>query len=35
MLHPKDIDWVNGCKYKTYIYTVYRKPTSDLNTHID
>ena len=31
----KDIDWLNGHKNKTHIYTVYKKPTSDLKTHID
>ena len=28
-------DWLNGYKNKTHIYTVYKKPTSDLKTHID
>ena len=32
MLQPKDIDWLNGYKNKTYIYTVYKRPTSDLGT---
>ena len=32
---PKDIDWLNGYKNKTHIYAVYKKPTSDLKTHID
>ena len=27
-------DWLNGYKNKTHIYAVYKKPTSDLNTHI-
>ena len=31
----KDIDQLNGYKNKTYIYAVYKKPTSDLMTHID
>ena len=35
MLQPKDIDWLNGYKNKTHIYAVYKKPTSDLKTHID
>ena len=35
MLQPKDTDWLNGYKSKTHIYAVYRKPTSDLKTHID
>ena len=26
---------VNEYKIKTHIYTVYKKPTSDLKTHID
>ena len=33
MLQPKDKDWLNGYKNKTHIYTVYKKPTSDLKTH--
>ena len=32
---PKDTDWPNGYKNKTHIYAVYKKPTSDLKTHID
>jgi len=35
MLQPKDTDWMNGYKNKTHIDTVYKKPTSDLKTHID
>ena len=35
MLQPKDTDWLNGYKNKTHIYAVYKKPTSDLKTHID
>jgi len=35
MLQPKDTDWLYGYKNKTYIYAVYKKHTSDLNTHID
>ena len=31
----KDTDWLNGCKNKTHIYAVYKKPTSHLKTHID
>ena len=31
----KDTDWLNGQKDKTYIYAFYKKPTSDLKTHID
>ena len=34
MLQPK-ADWLNGYKTKTHIYAVYKKPTSDLKTHID
>ena len=33
-LQPKDTDWLNGSKNKTHIYAVYKKPTSDLKTHI-
>ena len=32
---PKDTEWVNAYKNKTHIYAVYKKPTSDLKTHID
>ena len=32
---PKDTDWLNGYKNKTHIYAVYKKPTSDLKTHLD
>ena len=35
MLQPKDTDWLNGYKNKKHIYAVYKKPTSDLKTHID
>jgi len=28
-------DRLNGYKHKTHIYAVYKKPTSDLKTHID
>ena len=35
MLQPKDIDWLNVYKNKTYIYAVYKRPTSDLGTHTD
>ena len=35
MLQSKDIGWLNGYKNKTHIYSVYKKPTSDLKTHID
>ena len=31
----KDTDWLNGYKNKTYIYAVYKRPTSDLVTHTD
>ena len=31
----KDIDWLNGYKNKTCIYSVYKRPTSDLGTHTD
>ena len=33
MLPPKDTDWLNGYKNKTHIYAVYKRPTSDLETH--
>ena len=29
----KDIDWLNGYKNKTRIYTVYKRRSSDLGTH--
>ena len=35
MLQLKDTVWLSGYKNKTYIYAVYKKPTSDLKTHID
>ena len=35
MLQQKDTDWLNGYKNKTHVYAVYKKPTSDLKTHID
>ena len=35
MLQPKDTDWLNGHKNKTHIKAVYKKPTSDLKTHIN
>ena len=31
----KDMDWLNEYKNKTHIYAVYKRPTSDLETHID
>ena len=31
---PKDTDWLNGYENKTQMYAVYKKPTSDLKTHI-
>ena len=34
MLQQKDIDWLNGSKNTIDIYAVYKKPTSDLGTHI-
>ena len=33
MPQPKDTNWLDGYKYKTCIYSVYRRPTSDLGTH--
>ena len=35
MLQPKDTAWLNRYKSKTHIYAIYKKPTSDLKTHID
>ena len=35
MLQLKDTDWLTGYKNKTHIYAVYKKPISDLKTHID
>ena len=35
MLQPKYIDGLNGYKNKTRIYSVYKRPTSDLGTHTD
>ena len=34
MFQPKDTDWLNGYKYMAHIYAVYKKPTSDLKTHM-
>ena len=34
MLQPNDIDKWNKDKNKTHIYAIYKKPTSDLKTHI-
>ena len=35
MLQTRDTDWLNGYKKKTHKYAVYKKPISDLKTHID
>ena len=35
MLQAKDIDWLNGFKNKTYIYAVYKRPSSNLGTHTE
>ena len=32
---PTKRDWLNGYKNKTHIYAVYKRPTSDLQTHTD
>ena len=32
---PKHTDWLSGYKTKTHIYSVYKKPTSILETHTD
>ena len=34
MLQPRETNWLNGCKNKTHICAVYKKPPSDLKTHI-
>ena len=28
-------DWLNGCKNKTSVCAVYKRPTTDLETHTD
>ena len=33
MPQPKVIDWLNGYKNKTHVYTVFKRPTSLLGTH--
>jgi len=35
MLQSKDTDCLNRYKNKTHIYTIYRRPTSDLEAHTD
>ena len=35
MLQPKGSDWLSGYRNKTHIYTVYKRPTSDLETQTD
>ena len=37
MLQPKDLDWLNGYKNKTYIYiyVACKRSISDLVTHTD
>ena len=35
MLQPKDMDCLNGHKNKTHIYAVYKRLTSDIETHTD
>ena len=35
MLQPKDTDWLSRSKYKTHIYAMYKKLTSDLKIPID
>ena len=34
MFQPKDIELLNGYRNTTHIYTVYKRLTSDLKTHI-
>ena len=33
--NPKDTDWLNVYKNKTHTYAVYKRSTSDPETHID
>ena len=35
MLQAKDTGSLNGYKNKTHIYTVYKRPNSDLGAHTD
>ena len=35
MPQPKDKDWLNAYKNKTFIYTVYKRLTSNQVTHTD
>ena len=35
ILQPKDIDWLNGYKNKTFINAAYKRLNSDLGTHTD
>ena len=35
MLQPKETDWLNGYKNTAHMYALYKKPTSDLKTHIE
>ena len=35
MLQPKDKDWLSVYKNKTPIYAVYKRPTINLETHMD
>ena len=35
MLQPNDTERLNGYKNKTHIYAVYKRPTSDGETHTD
>ena len=35
LLQPKHTDRLNGYKNKTHIYAVYKRPTSDLESHTD
>ena len=35
MFQTQDTDSLNGYQNKTHIYAVYKKPISDLNTHVD
>ena len=35
MLQSKDTDWLNGYKTNTFIYVVYKVPSSDVVIHAD
>ena len=33
MIQSKDVDWLNGNKNKTHVFSVFKRPTLDLETH--